>query len=288
MNTFVQNIMPYFTRFKRNLYANWYLCLDPCPYKMGILSNYRISTFTYTKSNVDCWKLESKRACIYTSAFRPREQEEESIDSEIVAIPTPKTFVEEESSEQFRNSLFASSTDSVTLQLKSCVSIDQVFNILNNNLQSLTLEQYCQSLLVLWDLVHASNLFSCLINQKEAFPFYHSLKTSNVGVELRPIVDRMMSNLHLISSVRNISADCLVSCLLYSTRLGIGFRNPLIHELLGGVNILLDSEDENAFPISAISRLTLSLYDIDEIWAKLMLVKTLPFIYKHFGEYKIK
>lgn len=277
--------MPHSKRFKRNVYVNAYsgrvIGQHLCPYKICIFSNTRISRLINLKHNFESCKFGSKEASLCTSMFHASEQEEDLMDG---VIPTPKTLVEEESSEQFRNSLFASSTNPVTLQLKSSVSIEQVFSILSTNLQTLSLEQYCQSLLALWDLVHSSNSFS-FTNKNGPFPSYKSLKTNSIGVELTQIVDKMLSNSHFTYSVKDFSVDCLVSCLLYSTRLGIDFRHPFIHQLLGSVNILLDTDDEIVFPISALSRLTLTLYDIDEIWAKLMLVKTLPFIYRHFGKY---
>uniref|UniRef100_A0A1B6LBE3 RAP domain-containing protein n=1 Tax=Graphocephala atropunctata TaxID=36148 RepID=A0A1B6LBE3_9HEMI len=180
--------------------------------------------------------------------------------------------MEEEHSELFRNTLYPTSNDTYVNQLKACYTVRGVMDIVNNYSSMLTSEHYCQTILVLWDLSqrrkHTVSLSS------------GDTETNNVVSDMNTFLQRV---LHYISSnMDGLTPEALVCTVLYSNRLGISLRDTYIQTLLSRIDSLLMKEDVYAFSLSALSRLTLSLVDNDELWSKLFLIKTLPYIHKNF------
>lgn len=215
------------------------------------------------------------------------------LDDLSVTYPLREAAEIEERSEQFRNTLYPDSFDSLLLQIKSSNSVQQLSGVLNNNVTDLKSEHYCQSILVLWDLwSQFCDVFVDIgnIGSRPTVPASryisnnrHSAEENILLSDLSPILFKALA--FISNDLERISAEPLVCSILYSIRLGVSVQHPSIQALFTKVSTLLTMEDENQFPISALSRLTLALNDVgNDLWAKLFLIKTLPLLYKHFGK----
>lgn len=207
------------------------------------------------------------------------------------AFPLREAVEIEERSEQFRNTLYPDSLDSILLEIKSCNSVKQLLGVLNNNVNNLKSEHYCQTILVLWDLWAQCCDVVVDIGRPVSIPASRYLSNNKYSAEeyillsdLRPILLKALA--FISNDLERLSAESLVCSILYSIRLGVSVQHPAIQALFTNVSTLLSMEDANQFPISALSRLTLALNDVgNDLWAKIFLIKTLPLLYKHFGKY---
>lgn len=209
-----------------------------------------------------------------------------------IAFPLAEAVEIEERSEQFRNTLYPDSLDSLLLQIKSCNSVKQLLGVLNNNVNNLKSEHYCQTILVLWDLwSQCCDVVVDIGGRPISIPASRYLSNNRHSAEeyillsdLRPILLKAL--VFISNDLERLSAEPLVCSILYSIRLGISVQHPSIQALFTKVSTLLSMEDANQFPISALSRLTLALNDVgNDLWAKIFLIKTLPLLYKHFGKF---
>lgn len=193
----------------------------------------------------------------------------------------------EERSEVFRNMLYPMSNDQIIIQLKSCDSVKQVKKVIDNNSLSLTSKHYCQFILVLWDLVkNYSELSSLYILDSSSAIIKSAPETS---ITLRNIHDSYIYTTilkaldHLSTNAESLKADELVFSVLYFCRFGIHLKNSSIQNMLQNIDKILKSKDYSV-PLSLLSRITLIFGEEQELWTKLFLIKTLPFIYKYFGK----
>uniref|UniRef100_A0A1B6H809 RAP domain-containing protein n=1 Tax=Homalodisca liturata TaxID=320908 RepID=A0A1B6H809_9HEMI len=202
---------------------------------------------------------------IHLSSTQGCETDRDIPEEEVFSLT--RTVEIEDHSELFRNTLYPTSNDFIINQLKECHTVQELMDILINNSSSLTSEHYCQSILILWDITRPANL------EDES-------RTKDVMSDINIILPRV---LYCISSkMDGLTPEALVCSVLYSKRMGISLRHPYIDALLSKISNLLMNEDIAEFPLSALSRLTIALVDNDELWSKLFLIKTLPFIYKNF------
>lgn len=212
------------------------------------------------------------------------------IEDVSIAFPLREAVDIEEHSEHFRNTLYPDSKDPLMLEIKTCNSIELLLDILKDNEINLKSEHYCQTILVLWDLLTS---FGDVVfepgGRPISIPVSKYLSNSKNHSEyilfsdLSPILFKALA--FISSDLKRLSTESLVCSILYSNRLGVSMQHPYIQALFTEVVSLLGMEDENQFSISALSRLTLVLSDFDDyLWAKLSLIKTLPLLYKHFGK----
>lgn len=214
-------------------------------------------------------------------------------ESEDISVSTKNLEIEERS-EFFRSVLYPISNDTIIMQLKACDSISQVSRIMNDSSASLTSKHYCQFILVLWDLMKnynqlpshyvvdtVSTNIKSKIYQKSDGSSDNFLQT----IDDDEINQNVLKALHYLSTCsESLRSDELVLSVLYLNRLGIHLKDPSIQNMLQKIYKLLKSENCNVFPLYLLSRLTLIFVDHNELWAKLFLIQTLPYIYKYFGK----
>lgn len=188
------------------------------------------------------------------------------------------------SSERLRSFLYPNSEDDIVKKLSSCVTIQQVFDIIDENKQTLNHEHCSQALCVLWDL---KKMFERINFTEEIFTEETLFKSSEEIQNFVKQINSHQSYKMLVNSIENnyscMTIDALSLSLLHLHKLGMSLKHNVIQSMIMRLEELMDSVEPKDFPLTAVSRISATLSNSSELWALMTSVKLIPHVIYHIG-----
>lgn len=190
------------------------------------------------------------------------------------------------SSERLRSFLYPNSEDEIIKKLNSCVTVQQVFDVIDENKMALNHEHSSQALCVLWDLkkiceranftedIADEATLSHLSEKIESF-----VKQITSHESFKTLVKSIKSNYY------SMTADALSMTLLHLHKLGIPLKHDVMQSMIMRFEELVDSLEPKDFPLTALSRFSVTLCDANELWTLILSVKLIPHVIYHIGTY---
>ncbi|XP_049938097.1 FAST kinase domain-containing protein 1, mitochondrial [Schistocerca serialis cubense] len=186
-----------------------------------------------------------------------------------------------EMSESLRNFLYPDSEDPLLLKLKTCMSVQEVFNIIRPTELQLTSQHVSQAVLVLWDL---QKIFYRVYakEEDEAKVYNPAVGTSDSLRHYINVVSNHEDFKHLIELVNRtylqMTPDAATCTLLYLRKMDVRLTHPVMQNLVAYCASLIESLSTH-FPLTALSRFTVAVYIPNSIWTCMILKEVIPLIY---------
>lgn len=197
-------------------------------------------------------------------------------------------------SHKFRNTLYPDTlSDEILTQLKSCNSVQQVFDIFAANKNSFTSKHLCQAILVLRDIQKVFNKFYLDDFTKNITEQKYETGIGESHHSVFHVFQRELTSherfKELLSRINeecdNFDIDEAVCTMLYLQYLGVHLKHKTIQRLISHADKTFRSSPEKQFSYQTLSRYFSSFKFEDSLYSVLILSKALPTVVTHLGMY---
>lgn len=190
------------------------------------------------------------------------------------------------SSERLRSFLYPNSEDEIIKKLNSCITIQQVFDIIDENKKALNHEHSSQALCVLWDLkklCERANFTEDIANEVTLCHLFKEIKDFTQQITSHESFKTLFNCIK--NNYNAMTIDALSITLLHLHKLDIPLRHAVMQSIIMRLEESLGSVEPKDFPLTALSRFSVTLSDSSELWAIILSVKLIPHIIYHIGMY---
>ncbi|KAI5702555.1 hypothetical protein M8J75_001508 [Diaphorina citri] len=193
-------------------------------------------------------------------------------------------------SHKFRNTLYPDTlSDEILTQLKSCNSVQQVFDIFAANKNSFTSKHLCQAILVLRDIQKVFNKFYLDDFTKNITEQKYETGIGESHHSVFHVFQRELTSherfKELLSRINeecdNFDIDEAVCTMLYLQYLGVHLKHKTIQRLISHADKTFRSSPEKQFSYQTLSRYFSSFKFEDSLYSVLILSKALPTVVTH-------
>ncbi|XP_026684804.1 FAST kinase domain-containing protein 1, mitochondrial-like [Diaphorina citri] len=193
-------------------------------------------------------------------------------------------------SHKFRNTLYPDTLcDEILTQLKSCNSVQQVFDIFAANKNSFTSKHLCQAILVLRDIQKVFNKFYLDDFTKNITEQKYETGIGESHHSVFHVFQRELTSheqfKELLSRINeecdNFDIDEAVCTMLYLQYLGVHLKHKTIQRLISHADKTFRSSPEKQFSYQTLSRYFSSFKFEDSLYSVLILSKALPTVVTH-------
>lgn len=197
-------------------------------------------------------------------------------------------------SNRFRNTLYPDTIDPILSELKSCNSMQQVFDIFLANKNNFSIQHLCQSVLVLRDIQKVFNKFYMSDNAITHSSFDIDMNKSNCSV-FQQFQNELLNHEHFKELLSHIDRHCTdfdineaVCTILYLRYLGLSLNHDTVQRLLNHADKTFRSlppEEYDSIFCSTLSRYFSCFKHDESLYSLLSLSKLLPLVIAKLGMY---